>query len=92
MNRYIEKIAGTISVQDHMKMLATEAKELGQIADDLSRSEVFSTAHQELLTQFMITLVAMRSMVDDVVWSSMIDIDELSLWELWYKKLIGAED
>lgn len=92
MNRYIEKIAGTISVQDRMKMLATEAKELGQIADDLSRSEVFSTAHQELLTQFMITLVAMRSMVDDVVWSSMIDIDELSLWELWYKKLIGAED
>lgn len=92
MNRYIEKIAGTISVQDRMKMLATEAKELGQIADDLSKSEVFSTAHQELLTQFMITLVAMRSMVDDVVWSSMIDIDELSLWELWYKKLIGAED
>lgn len=91
MNEYIEKIAGTISVQDRMKMLATEAKELGQIAEDLSESEVFSTAHQELLTQFMVTLVAMRSMVDDVVWNSMIDIDELSLWELWYKKLIGEE-
>lgn len=87
MKEFIEKIADVLSVQDRMKLLGVESKKLGELADALSVKDGEPDEYQELLVQFMATLVAMRTLTDEVIWEALIDINDLSLWELWAKKL-----
>lgn len=99
-SKYLDEIAIRVPVRDALECLAEESSELAQAAlkyiraNNLSKSPTPKTAEEaknDLIEEFGDVLIAMRLILDDDTWNTVIDISRSPKWERWHKRLSEVE-
>lgn len=97
---YLDEIAIRVPVRDALECLAEESSELAQAALKYIRASKLSKnptpksaeeAKNDLVEEFRDVLIAMRLILDDDTWNSVIDISRSPKWGRWYKRLREVE-
>lgn len=89
-------VATMLTEKERLETLATEANELSEAVIHRIYVEKLPTniaslrkdkAFQDVLNKFVNVLMATHTLVNDVTWDFLIDINKSPRWEQWIKKL-----